>query len=328
MAYSKEVYQQAEQVLAQRRKDAATLYEKRRAEISRKIPRAGELLQKLSSTGLSVVRLAISKDPDVPQKLEELKRQNLQSQQELRRILAGSGYPAQYLDYPWHCSSCEDTGYIGINRCQCAEKLLRDIALRQMNTALRLTDFDTFRLDYYPTEPVDDTRVIPREKMKGIYSFCRQYAENFHPHASGILMIGPTGLGKTHLSLAIAREVTAKGYGVLYLSAQSLLSALEKERFQRDAPETDTMALACSCDLLLIDDLGSEFQTQFTQSALYQIINARMMAELPTILSTNYTLAEIQDRYTERILSRMIGSCEILKFVGRDIRQLKRLGKK
>ena len=142
--------------------------------------------------------------------------------------------------------------------------------------------------------------------------------------APNLLMQGGTGLGKTHLSLAIAHEAIEKGYGVIYGSAQNMVTNLEKERFQKDNEQQDTNQLMLQCDLLIIDDLGTEFSTSFVTAAIYNIVNTRLMTHKPTIISTKLSMKELEERYTERFASRILGSYIPLFFRGKDIRQQKR----
>ena len=159
------------------------------------------------------------------------------------------------------------------------------------------------------------------QKLCCEFALPTQENPNITPSPS-LLFSGSTGLGKTHLSLAIAREVIEKGYGVLYVSSQNLLSAIEKEHFDRDGKRTDTLELASNCDLLILDDLGAEFQTQFTQSTIYNLLNTRMIKRLPFIISTNLTLQNIEKLYTERVVSRLLGSCRVYRFYGKDVRHI------
>ena len=154
------------------------------------------------------------------------------------------------------------------------------------------------------------------------YHFCVDYARHFSPTSCSILMLGATGLGKTHLSFAIAKEVIDQGYGVIYGSVQNLIQQLEKEHFGRANGESHTEQMLLNCDLLILDDLGAEFSTQFSVSVIYNLVNTRLLTEKPIIVNTNLTIAELEKQYTGRVVSRMIGSYKVLPFVGRDIRQL------
>ncbi|MBQ6570049.1 MAG: ATP-binding protein, partial [Clostridia bacterium] len=187
---------------------------------------------------------------------------------------------------------------------------------------LKLSSFDDIDINYYPADGAG--AISPRKRMESIIGFCKKYAEDFSLSSQSLLFMGATGLGKTHLSLAIADVVTKKGFGVVYGSAQGFLNQLEQEHFGKNNAQGDeyrTMLL--DCDLLILDDLGSEFSTSFTVSSIYDIINTRILSGKPTIISTNLTLAEIEDRYSERILSRLCGCYKVFKFDGSDIRTMR-----
>ena len=159
--------------------------------------------------------------------------------------------------------------------------------------------------------------------MKTYFEYCLNYSEDFSNKSDNLIMMGETGLGKTHLSLAIAGAAAKKGYSVIYSSAQNLLSMLENEKFGRTALSGAEQSVH-DCDLLIIDDLGAEFSTNFTVSAVYNILNTRLMASKPTIISTNMSLYEIEERYTQRIASRILGNYIIMNFVGKDVRVIKK----
>ena len=165
-----------------------------------------------------------------------------------------------------------------------------------------------------PSRPAERCR-----HMEKIFKFCKSYAQNFTPEAGSILMKGATGLGKTHLSLAIANEVIRRGYGVIYVSAPALFAKLEKEHFSRSA-DSDTMDTLLGCDLLIIDDLGTEFKSQFATAQAYQLFNARVLQSKPVIVSTNLTMAELEREYSNRFVSRVNGAAQKLDFVGDDLR--------
>ena len=167
-----------------------------------------------------------------------------------------------------------------------------------------------------------------RERMRKYFDYCKNYAKTFDVNSRNILMRGNTGLGKTHLSLAIAREVIENGFGVIYCSTPEILSKLEKERFGKSYENSeDSEETLKECDLLILDDVGSEFQTSFTKNIIYNIINFRISHQKPTIISTNLELEELETIYSQRLVSRLWGEYVIMNFVGRDIRQVKRLEK-
>ena len=213
--------------------------------------------------------------------------------------------------------------------CICLKELLRKTAYQRLNemTPLALCSFDSFVLDYYPEEPLSEGEASPRKQMTNVLRYCRNYANEFSMESSSLIMQGGTGLGKTHLSLAIANAAVQKDFGVIYVSAQNMATSLERERFGRGLEDGDTNALILGCDLLILDDLGTEFATSFVDASIYNIVNTRLMAGRPTIISTNLSLYELQKRYSERFVSRIIGSYVRLTFFGKDVRQQKRMRK-
>ena len=185
--------------------------------------------------------------------------------------------------------------------------------------------FETFSLDWYSRERNFTAGISPRENMEWVYNTCRTYAMNFAPGVSGnLLLTGGTGLGKTFLSAAIAREVSEKGHSVVYDTAGHIFAQFEQQKFTREEEADDHVERVLNCDLLILDDLGSEMTTSFVQSALYQIVNTRQMERRSTIISTNLTPGELARRYTPQIASRIEGEYTLLPFAGEDIRKLKK----
>ena len=209
--------------------------------------------------------------------------------------------------------------------CSCLKKRLRAEAYKSLNalTPLSLSTFETFSLDYYSEQPEASGR-SERGTMTRVLDVCMTYAQNFSLHSSNLILMGGTGLGKTHLSLAIANTPLAKGFGVVYSSVNNIVAKLEREHFGREE-ENDTSSLLLDCDLLILDDLGTEFRTAFSVAEIYNIVNTRQMAQRPTIISTNLTMKEIEERYTERFASRILGGYVRLSFCGRDVRLQKRM---
>ncbi len=185
--------------------------------------------------------------------------------------------------------------------------------------------FDDFSLEYYPTAVNPATGLSPRRQMELIYETCVNYASHFVPRrGKNLLMSGEPGLGKTFLSACIAREVVSRGYSVVYDTAIHVFACLEKQKFGGGTPEDTRMAeRVMECDLLILDDLGTEMPTAFIAPALYSVINGRLMGEKPTIISTNFNIQQLSARYTPQITSRIAGEYSILSFAGQDIRRLK-----
>jgi len=317
--------QMAEERLRQRRNGAEARAEEQKKSLYKALPHLAELQSGLANAGTKLVRVVLDKEPDAKEQIEEIRRENLALQEERRVLLAERNLTPEDLMPKYNCPVCSDEGYLDGKMCECLKLMIKQCAYERLNTSIPLAGytFSLFSLDYYDAEP-DSRSLSPRKRMEGTYQYCRQYAREFQPHSDSILMQGATGLGKTHLSLAIANEVIGKGYGVIYGSIQNLTSQMEKEKFGRAYQPEDTMESLLNCDLLILDDLGTEFLTSFVGSAIHTIVNTRLLREKPTIISTNLSPGELEERYGERIVSRMIGGYQVLFYTGSDVRQKKR----
>ncbi len=331
MGYSTEVYEAAERELQDRRNRAEQELDRRRTLLYNRSPRAKEIEQLIAKTSVAAAR-AIFGGADRSECLGELRDKNLALQAELEGIITGFGFPKDYLDVPYSCKECSDRGNIDGKICTCMKRLLRRISYDKLNSTspLSLSDFDSFSLDYYSDTPLPGQRISANAQMTKILAFCKKYARTFSSGSRSLLFQGAPGLGKTHLSLAIARELIQRDFGVIYVSAPSILSKLVKENYLFDSGRGDLSVeqMLTECDLLIIDDLGTEFTMRQTVSALYQIINARLITSKPLIISTNLTVTELQEKYDPRIISRIIGTLDRVEFMGTDIRQLKRRQKR
>lgn len=327
MSYSRKVFEAASIQLQRRRDKAEKQQLAHRNEAYVKLPQLISIDREIASAGAEVVK-AIGMGANAQKFIDDLARSNLAAQNKKKELLKSAGYPEDYLDTHYVCQKCRDTGFVEGYMCDCFKSLLKQTALAQLNdlTSSANTTFDNFSLKYYPDLVDEKSGINLRQRMGEIYNFCKCYAEDFDTDSPGILMYGETGLGKTHLSLAIANKVVEKGFDVIYGSAQNLMRKLEKEHFsnQKNNEYEGSADTILSCDLLIIDDLGAEFSTQFTIASLYNIVNTRMMANLPTIISTNLSPEQLEQKYTARITSRIIGNYVALRFFGRDIRQIKK----
>ncbi len=324
MSYGKETLLKATQTLEARRSKAQRIQLARHMEVTEKIPEIAKYEAQLSASGLAVVK-ALGMGKDAKEYIDELARINLTVQDFIRTALKENGYPEDYLETPYTCKKCEDTGFVGGYICKCRTELLKSISKEGLSkvSPCKECSFDNFDVSYYPTEAIGDTNITPRSRMNDILEYCKCYAEDFDTESESLYLHGATGLGKTHLSLAIANTVAEKGYKVIYDSAQNILSSLEREKFSSNNTGGREREIL-DCDLLIIDDLGSEFSTQFTVAAVYNIINTRLNRSKPVIISTNLTGQELEAKYTQRITSRIIGGYVSLLFLGKDIRQIKK----
>ena len=309
-----EIYEQAQKILSERRSRAISENDMRIQEINSKIPEIKEVNTAIFNTGKELIRTVLAGgSSDIQAKIEQIKNSNLGAQELCRKMLVANGYPADYLDVQFTCKKCSDTGSYNAAMCDCMKQLCGKLMAESLNknAQLTLSSFDTFSLSYYSG---DDYATMQR-----IYNFARTYAENFTPSSGSILMFGATGLGKTHLSLAIANEVLKKGYSVLYDSTINILNKIKKEDFSYEK-ETEMYDTVMDAELLILDDLGTEFENKMYTSTIYNIINTRLNRVKPTIISTNLDFKKIAERYDDRVASRLNTMYTCLEFHGDDVR--------
>lgn len=329
MTYSREIYSNAFNIIDERRAKATAKASKNTEEIYSRLPIVEDINRRLTSCSIAAAR-AVFSGKDAKDELEKLAQISLSLQKNQSEVLAENGYPEDYMEPKFFCPECKDTGYVEKDGktvyCNCFLELLKKCACEEINrlSPLSLSTFDTFELDYYPNESTAEG-VSPYLRMTKILNYCKLFAKDFDGTGRSILMRGATGLGKTHLSLAIANEVIEKGYYAVYVSAPSVLAKLENAHFNYDnAEEERLMQTLSDCDLLIIDDLGTEFATQYTKAAIYNIFNNRLLKNKPVIINTNMTIRELEATYSQRFVSRIMGECDKLDFVGKDIRAMKK----
>lgn len=321
MAFAKEIYGAVNADFAQRREAALSLQSQRKEELYRTFPQLEEIEGQLALTSMELVS-QVASGHDMKSTIFHIMKKNSELQHKRQDILRANGYDEHYLDISFSCDLCRDTGYVGSHMCSCYEEALRQAAFKNsvLATAMPGARFENFDLDYYSPEP-DETGISPKERMGLMLAACKIFCREFDNQQKNLLFYGPTGLGKTFLSGCISRELTDHGKIVVYDTAYSIFSMLEREKFSRDDVEADTSRLF-DCDLLIMDDLGTEMQTSFTKSAFYNLVNTRLLKNKLTIINTNYTMEELEKIYSSRIVSRLIGEYSLLKFAGEDIRQM------
>lgn len=293
----------------------------RSEQLRREIPEIALIDSELNAVSVKIMQTAVGDKQDIDRKLAEVRNENEKLLLKRASILEQHGYSANYDNPVFNCPKCSDTGYIGLNFCDCVKKSYNTDRYTSsgLGKALYNKNFDNFSLKYYSGK--SDSDLSERENMEMIYNQSKRYAQHFSSSSESILMIGGTGLGKTHLSAAIAKEVLNKGYFVIYDSAQSIFDAYEAVRFGKDSKEN--IKKYENSDLLIIDDLGAECTTQYTVAVFSALLNWRIVNSKPTIISTNYTPQQIKKSYTERVYSRLMGEFLLMKFTGQDIRLLK-----
>lgn len=305
-------------------------WENRVQTLFRRLPRLALIEQALQGTAAKIILSAFNEeDPD--RALAELERENLALQRERAELLVGAGYPYDYLDEKPACPICQDEGFLPDGgACRC---LMAYYAREQNRRLSRLLDlgsqsFDTFSFDWYSNQIWDQFGCSPLENMEMIREICGNYAHTFGPQSGNMLFTGAPGLGKTFLSACIAREVSDLGFSVVYDTAAHIFQRFECEKFGRESALEENawedVGRYLHCDLLIMDDLGTEMRTDFVQATFYRIVNDRLLHRRKTVLSTNLEFEDIARRYGDAVLSRLRGEYQLLRFFGEDIRVLKR----
>ncbi len=324
MAYSEEIIRRAQDRLQQAKADHESESAARIARIYAAHPRLREIDIALRRSVAQAVAAALRHGEDPTPVIERLKDENLALQREREWILDANGLDEAALESVPLCPHCKGSGYYGASMCECLRELCRQEQKKELSSLLAGKEsFEGFRLDLYPTEPDPQSGISPRVLMQTNLQTCKKYAREFSASSPSLLFTGEPGLGKTYLSACIARTVADNGFSVVYDTAGKLISDFEAAKFGGDHSGELTKKYL-QCDLLIIDDLGTEMTTQFSLSALYQVINTRMMEEKPIIISTNLSAAAISQRYPGPIASRIRGTYEICPFLGTDIRSLRR----
>ena len=319
MAYSYTIVQRAMARLQSEKEQNEQSSRARIAAIYEKEPRLGEIERELRRPAAHVLAATFRRQGDPVAAMQQLKKENLALQQERDWILQAEGLEPDDLTVQPICPTCGGTGYVGAVMCECLKELCRQEQKKELTNLFGAESFEKFRLDLYPEQYDNQLKRSPREVMNRTYHDTLSYAQNFTCTSPSLLFVGATGLGKTYLSACIARTVADRGFSVSYAPVGQLMAAFENEKF-RPQPDTSCTEEYFSCDLLIIDDLGTEMTTQFTISALYQILNTRLMGAKPTIVSTNLPLGDLSARYSEQIASRLLGAYRLYKFYGDDIR--------
>ena len=326
MAYSAVVVQRARARLAQAKEDRESENRQHLQEAYQQVPRIREIDMELRRTMAKTVQTVFATGGDAKEAMAKVRMRNLALQEE-RAALAAEHFEEGYLDDCPICDQCGGMGYIGSNMCECLRELCRQEQKKELTfLSAGREHFDHFRLDYYPDRIDPTVGMNIRSIMEKTFQACRRYAVNFSEKSGNLLFSGDTGLGKTFLSACIARTVADRGYSVIYESAGNMFAKLERAKFSGDEVAYADGRKYMECDLLIIDDLGTEMPSQFVTATLYTLINDRLLNNKPMIISTNLKVDEMSRRYSPQIASRLRGSFQRLAFVGEDIRVLKSKG--
>ncbi len=318
-----EIRHLANMQMEQRRAKALALADERRREVYAKLPQIKEMQSMLAQTSVKLSRCLISRTGDHRQLLEELRKNNTECSLMIGETLKKAGYPEDYLEVRYRCAKCEDTGFTDRAMCDCLKRLINKIASDELNRDANMPNADFAHFDVEMYRNVNINGIDAYKVMGNVYSFCVDYAKHFSMSSPSLLMIGNPGLGKTHLSVSIAKEVINAGYSVVYGSVVNRLHEIEDEHFGKSEETRNVLDLLLETDLLVLDDLGSEQRTPFYESTLYNIINTRINTSRPTVISTNLTWDELKQMYNERLISRLAYVYKNVGFIGRDIRAIR-----
>ena len=325
MSYSSEVVKKARERLAMAREDRESENRQHLAEAYARVPRIRDIDIQLRRTMAQAAQAAFLQGSDGRELLEQARQENLSLQRE-REELVRLHFEEGYLDDSPICRLCGGTGYVGSNMCECLTELCRQEQKKEVSILAGKESFSQFRLDYYPDRIDPMYGASPRTIMERNFQTCKKYALYFSQNAGNLLFVGGTGLGKTFLSACIARTVAYRGYSVAYETAAHLFGNLEQARFNPTEDSRREAEKYTSCDLLILDDLGTEMPGQFVTSALYSLLNDRILGGKAMVISTNLNVEEMSRRYSPQIASRLHGGFTRLTFVGEDIRVIRNRG--
>lgn len=326
MGYSAEVVKRARARLSQAKLDRELENRQHLAIAYQQVPRIREIDKQLQQTMLQAASAAFTPGVDVSAQLQQAKQNNLALQEE-RKQLAQLNFEEGFLDETPICPLCGGEGYVGTQMCECLQELCRQEQKKELTLLTGGQEhFSQFRLDYYPDRIDPNLGVNIRGLMEKTYETCRRYAATFGSKSGNLLFSGETGLGKTFLSACIARAVAENGHSVVYETAGHLFTALERAKFGGSEEERQAVEKYTDCDLLIVDDLGTEMPSQFVTSSLYNLVNDRILFGKATIISTNLNTEDLSKRYSPQIASRLRGNYVRVPFLGDDIRMKKNWG--
>ncbi len=322
MGYNKKAYIQTKEIFKAREDRAREDAFMRKCEVEAAIPEVREINTQLASTGAEIAIEIAQGSHNIEERINALRDKNLALQERRAQLLVEHGFPADYTKPKFICDKCEDSGFVGTKLCECFHREVVENTIRNsgIGALVDTQTLESFNLNYYAYDP----KVLTM--MKGNLEQIKQYIDKFKPGSSSLLFMGATGLGKTHLSTVIAKAVIEKGYDVVYDTTQNILGDFEYERFGKGYNTNVEEKLTdkyFDCDLLIMDDLGTELTNNFTVSCLYNLINSRINAGKPILINTNLSGKELRERYDSRITSRLMGEFAIMLFMGKDIRQQK-----
>ena len=327
MAYDSVVLRRASRRLEEARKARQRDQDELRRRLFSQCPELSDIDRQLRGAILDILSSSLRRGSDPGPALQVIRDRNMDLQVRQAQLLQELGYSADALDEVPACKTCGDSGWVGVKMCSCLQALCAQEQVKELSKLLDLGEqsFDVFSLDWYSPLPWSGEALSPKENMEFIYDFCLNYAQKFGKFLfPNLFLTGDPGLGKTFLSACIARTVAENGFSVVYDTAVNLFARFEEQKFSRDAQEgqeaRDETRRYLNCDLLILDDLGSELTTPFVRSALYTLVNTRLTQNRATIISTNLSMDGMRARYNGQTASRLEGEYRVLRFYGEDIR--------
>ena len=330
MPYDGKILSRAMARFDEDKKRRARQFRERQQQLFAREPELADIDRRLRGTMSQIITRALKGGRDPVPAIHAIRDENLALQRRRGELLTALGYPADYLEEKPRCARCGDAGFLPDgSMCACLRSYYAREQIAELSHMLDIgsQSFDTFRLDYYSTDRGGLPR-SPREAAQRNLEICQSFARDFRPGKQNLLLFGAPGLGKTFLSACIARVVSEDGFSVVYDTAVNIFTRFEEQKFARDRLEAgeakDETRRYLGCDLLILDDLGSELSTPFVQSALYTLINTRLTADKRTVISSNLTMDQVRARYTPQIASRLEGEYRVLPFYGEDIRLLRK----
>lgn len=329
----KTVYRDLMKYYEATRENAETLLQQRKESLYQNFPRLAEIDVAIAALGLSLVRQTLAGN------ISEAKEAKLKAatlEQEKKEIMSLNNVPDDYLSVVYECPLCKDTGYLSMiegaraERCSCLKQRLVEeyYSLSNVKGILGEENFDTFDFRCFSPAVIADEGISPQNHMGAVHRMATDFVNEFSTGFNNLLLYGAAGLGKTFICHCIAKDLLDAGHTVLYITAPRLFKIIEDYRFNREALEepTEMMDAITDVDLLILDDLGAEFMTVVTSSALFDLVNQRLLSRKPMVISTNLPPDELVHHYSARIVSRFTGYYRMIKFIGEDIRIMKKYG--
>ena len=321
MKFSEIIYQKAELALKNRREQAERLCDMRRKEFIAKYPQLIDIENDMKNAALQVIKSVGGSGEKID--ISAIAKRNLEAQRAKADLIKQAGYPEDYLEIPYTCKKCKDSGIFNGKLCECHLQLLQQLSVGELSCSplLAKSTFETFDINLYSDIKDRALGYSPRDYMRGCYEMLKAYAENFAPNTNSFFFCGGTGLGKTHLALAVLNKVTSNGFSVYYNTTGKIIKQLKNESFGRS--DSSIEEEINSSDLIIIDDLGAEFESDFGNASINELVNDAILNGKALIIISNLSVGELEARYGQRLTSRLNGF-EVLEFTGEDIRQIRK----